>query len=167
MDGKKLVIAANTDYSLQLAVDYFMDNYCKTDKDSISSDLSYVSRPKLKNIIIGNTNIASYTIRTEKYPSIMTVKSAQKFAEYVVKKTGYNLKIEKDTKTTENEILIGLTRRSGISSKTFKSQSLDFVKGKKGNVYNNDDYNIFIDGTKLFVEAGSDYASSLAVIKLI
>lgn len=167
MDGKKLVIVANTDYSLQLAVDYFMENYCKTDKDSIPSNLNYISRPNLGNIVIGDTNIASFTIRTEKYPSVMTVRAAEALAEYVVAKTGYNLKIEKDTVTTENEILIGLTTRSGISVNTFKSDSLDFLKGKKGNTYNNDDYSIFIDGTKLFVESGSDYASSHAVLKLI
>ena len=167
MDGKKLVIAANTDYSLQLAVDYFMENYCKTDKDSVPSNLKYVSRPKLGNIVIGDTNIASFTIRTEKYPSIMTVRAAQALAQYVVEKTGYNLKIAKDTKTTQNEILIGLTTRSGIKAATFKSNSLDFLKGKKGNVYNNEDYSIFVDGTKLFVEAGSDYAASHAVVKLI
>ncbi len=167
MDGKKLVIAANTDYSLQLAVDYFMSNYCKTDKDSVASNLNYVSRPKLENIVIDDKNIASFTIRTEKYPSIMTVRAAQALAEYVIDKTGYNLKIEKDTTTTENEILIGLTTRSGVSAETFKSASLDFVSGKKGNTYNNEDYSIFVDGTKLFVEAGSDYASSHAVLKLI
>jgi len=167
MDGKKLVIAANTEYSLQLAVDYFMDKYCKTDKDSIKSNLNYVSRPKLKKLVIGNSNIASFTIRTEKYPSLMTVRAAKEFAEYVVAKTGYNLKIAKDNVTTQNEILIGLTTRSGISAKTFKSGSLDFLKGKNGKTYNNEDYSIFISGTKLFVEAGSDYATSHAVLKLI
>ena len=167
MDGKKLVIAANTDYSLQLAVDYFMANYCKTDKDSISSDLNYASRPQLGSITVGDANIASYTIRTEKYPSIMTVRAAEALVEYVIEKTGYNLKIEKDTVTTDNEILIGLTTRSGISAQTFKSASLDFLSGKKGNTYNNDDYSIFVDGTKLFVESGSDYATSHAVLKLI
>lgn len=167
MDGKKLVIAANTDYSLQLAVDYFMANYCKTDKDSVLSNLNYISRPKLSNITIGNASIASFTIRTEKYPSVMTVRAAEALAEYVIKKTGYNLKIEKDTVTTANEILIGLTTRSGVSAKIFKSGSMDFLSGKKGNTYNNDDYSIFVEGTKLFVEAGSDYATSHAVLKLI
>ena len=167
MDGDKLVIAANTDYSLQLAVDYFMANYCKTDKDSIKSNLNYISRPELKNILIGDANIASFTIRTEKYPSVMTVKAAEALVEYVVSKTGYNLKVEKDTVTTQNEILIGLTTRSGISADTFKSASLDFLKGKKGKTYNNEDYSIFVDGTKLFVETGSDYATSHAVLKLI
>lgn len=167
MDGTKLVIATTTDYALQLAVDYFMANFCKTDKDSIPANLNYSSRPKLGSIMIGDSNIATYVIRTEKYPSLMTVKAAQKLAEYVVSKTGYALKIEKDTKVTENEILIGLTTRSGISAQTFKSASLDFQKGKKGNTYNNDDYSIFVSGTKLFVEAGSDYAASHALLKLI
>lgn len=167
MDGTKLVIAANTDYSLQLAVDYFMENYCKTDKDSVPSNLNYISRPKLSNIVIDGKNIASFTIRTEKYPSLMTVRAAEALAEYVVDKTGYNLKIEKDTKTTANEILVGLTTRSGISENVFKAESLDFLFGKKGNIYNNDDYNIFVDGGKLFIEAGSDYATSYAVLELI
>lgn len=167
MDGTKLVIAANTDYSLQLAVDYFMTNYCKTDKDSVSSNLNYVSRPKLSNIIIDGKNIASFTIRTEKYPSLMTVRAAEALAEYVINKTGYNLKIEKDTKATTNEILVGLTTRSGISENVFKAESLDFLFGKNGNIYNNEDYNIFVDSGKLFIEAGSDYAASHAVLKLI
>ena len=93
MDGTKLVIAANTDYSLQLAVDYFMKNYCKDDKASVSSNLNYISRPKLSNIVIDGKNIASFTIRTEKYPSVMTVRAAEALAEYVVDKTGYSLKI--------------------------------------------------------------------------
>ena len=167
MDGNKLVIAANTDYSLQLAVDYFMENYCKTDKDSIPSNLNYVSRPKLSNIVIDGKNIASFTIRTQKYPSLMTVRAAEALAEYVVDKTGYNLKIEKDTKTTANEILVGLTTRSGISENVFKAESLDFLFGKNGTIYNNEDYNIFVDSGKLFIEAGSDYATSYAVLKLI
>ncbi len=167
MDGTKLVIAANTDYSLQLAVDYFMSNYCKDDKASVPSNLNYVSRPKLSTIVIDGKNIASFTIRTEKYPSLMMVRAAEALAEYVVEKTGYNLKIEKDTKTTANEILVGLTTRSGISANTFKSESLDFLKGKKGNTYNNEDYSIFVDGSKLFVEAGSDYAANCAVLELI
>ena len=167
MVGTKLVIAANTDYALQLAVDYFMANYCKTDKDSVPSNLNYVSRPKLGSIVIGDANIASFTIRTEKYPSLMTVKAAQKLVDFVVNKTGYNLKIEKDTAISENEILVGFTTRSGVSSETFKSQSLDFLAGKRGQVYGSDDFSIFVEGTRLFVEAGSDYAANHAVIKLI
>lgn len=167
MDGTKLVIAANTDYALQLALDYFMENYCKTDKDSVPSNLNYVSRPKLSTIVIDGKNIASFTIRTQKYPSLMTVKAAEALAEYIVDKTGYNLKIEKDTKTTANEILVGLTTRSGISENVFKAESLDFLFGKNGTIYNNEDYNIFVDSGKLFIETGSDYATSHAVIKLI
>lgn len=167
MDNKKLVIAANTDYSLQLAVDYFMKNICKTDKDTIMSNFSYAYRPQMESITVGGSNIAAYTIRTEKYPSVMTVRAAKALAEYVVKRTGYNLKIAKDTETTANEILVGLTTRSGISSETFKSASLDFQKGINGNTYNGDDYKVFVYGTKLFLEAGSDYAASLAVSELM
>ena len=167
LDGKKVVIAGNTNYSLQLAVDYFMNNYCKTDKDIIPKDLYYAYRPDVSTITIGNANIATYTIRTEKYPSILTVRAAEKLSEFIVSKTGYSIKIAKDTQTSENEILVGLTTRSGISAETFKSASLDYITGKKGTVYNNEDYNVFYDSSKLFVEAGSDYATSLGVLKLI
>ncbi len=167
MDGTKLVIAGGTESALQAATDYFMKNYCKTDRDKLASNLSYAHRPQLSTILLDGANIASYTIRTEKYPSLMTVKAAQTLVEYVVNKTGYQLKIEKDTTTTKNEILLGLTTRSGISAETFKSASLDLLSGKRGDKYTADDFRMFFDGGKLFLEAGSDYAAGLAVRKLI
>ena len=45
MDSGKLVIAANDDYSLQLAVDYFLEKYCNSDKAQLPSNLNYCYRP--------------------------------------------------------------------------------------------------------------------------
>lgn len=167
MDSGKLVIAANTDYSLQRAVNYFLEKYCNSDKAKLPSNLNYCYRPELKNITIGDRSIASFTIRTEKYPSVMAVKAAENLAQYVIEKTGYKLKIEKDTAETANEILVGMTTRSGISAETFKSKSLDLVKGLSRKTLGNDDYSIFIKSGKLFLEAGSDYAANFAVTQLI
>ena len=127
MYGDKLLIAANTDYSLQLAVDYFLANYCKTDKDKIPSNLSYASRPKLSNITLAGANIGAYTIRTEKYPSIMTVRAAQKLADYVISVSGYSLKIAKDTETSQNEIL----RVPEFRKQYLRVNPLIFVPAKK------------------------------------
>ena len=72
----------------------------------------------------------------------MAVKAAENLARYVIEKTGYKLKIEKDTAETANEILVGMTTRSGISAETFKSKSLDLVKGLSRKTLGNDDYSI-------------------------
>ena len=67
--NQKLVIAGCTNYALQLATKYFMENYCKSDIDKIKRNLNFVYRPALKDITIEGVSIASYQIRTEKYPS--------------------------------------------------------------------------------------------------
>lgn len=160
--NKKLVIAANTDYALQLATSYFMKNYCKTDRDSVATNLNYVSKPKLKTITIDNEDISKYIIRTEKYPSLLTLRAAEKLAEYIISKTGYELEIKSSDTASKYEILVGLTTASGIKSSVFKSQSLDYLNG-----YDLDAYKVYVKNKKLFIEGGSTYASNLAVSKLI
>ena len=105
--GDKVVIAAVSDYALKLAINYFMENYCKNDKSTIPADLNYIFRENKTTIMLGSTNIASFTIRTEKYPSYMVVSAAKDIREYVLKKTGYLVSIVKGGSAGKNEILIG------------------------------------------------------------
>lgn len=67
-----------------------------------------------------------------------------------------------EEETNGYDIYVGITTASGVDTNTFKSLSLDNVKE-----YGLDDYQIFVEDNKLFIEAGSDYAASLAVSKLI
>ena len=104
---KKVVIAAVSDYALGLAIDYFVTNYCKDDRSSVPTNLNYVFREDKSTIMLGSTNIASFTIRTEKYPSYMVVSAAKELKEYILKKTGYMVSIVKGGSANKNEIAIG------------------------------------------------------------
>lgn len=160
--NKKIVIAGKTDYALKLATTYFMKNYCKTDRDVISETLNYVYQPELNTITIDGEDISKYVIRTEKYPSLLSIRAAEALSEYIVSKTGYALNIVSSDTSNNYEILVGLTTASGISSEVFKSNSLDFVGG-----YGLDDYKVYVKNKKLFIEGGSTYASNLGASKLI
>ena len=160
--NKKIVIAANTDYALKLAVDYFMKNICKTDISTIASNYKFVYKPNLETIKIDGVNVSNYVIRTEKYPSLLTLRAAEALSEYIVSKTGYDLDIISTNDNTKYEILVGLTTASGISSTAFKSESLDGALG-----YATDDYKVYVKNKKLFIEAGSTYAANYATTLLI
>lgn len=160
--GTKIVIVAGSDFALRLAAEYFMKNYCKTDRDSIPSNLNVYHRPKSEKLTIANTDISRYVIRTEKYPSLLTVRAAEALRQQIAERTGYAVNIVSSDTENANEILIGMTTGSGILPSVFKSGSLDGVGG-----YGYNDYRIFVKNGKLFVEAGSDYAANYAVIKLM
>ena len=162
VSNNKLVIAANTDYALKLATRYFMSNYCKTDRDSVKNNLNFKYTPKLGTITIDNQDISKYIIRTEKYPSLLTLRAAELLSEYIVSKTGYNLDIVCTDKNSEYEILVGLTTASGISANVFKSESLDNLGG-----YELNEFNIFVKNKKLFIESGSTYATNFGVTQLV
>ena len=105
--NNKVVIAAVSDYALELAVNYFMENYCKDDKSVIPADLNRVFREDKSTLFLGSDNIASFTIRTEKYPSYMVVSAAKELRTYILNKTGYIVSIVKGGAANKNEILIG------------------------------------------------------------
>ncbi|MBO4433424.1 MAG: hypothetical protein J5852_07835, partial [Clostridia bacterium] len=143
--GTKVVIAGGSEAALTDAVDFFLDTYLKDDKSEIPGDLNIISRPKVHAITINGTDVSKYVIRTEKYPSILTKRAANGLSDFFISQCGVSVPVENDQKTTANEILVGLTERSGVSAAVFKSQSLDYVKG-----YDTVDYNIFFTGAKLF-----------------
>ena len=156
--GKDVVIAGGSETALENAVNFFLDTYLINDKSEVPGDLYIVSRPKVRALTINGTDAANYVIRTERYPSILAKRAANQLSDFFVTQCGISLPVENDQKTTVNEILVGLTERSGVSGDVFKSLSLDYVKG-----YEAADYNIFFTGNKLFIEAGSDYAANYGV----
>ena len=155
--GKHIVIAAGSDVALENAINFFVTTYIKDDKSFVTTDMYHVSRPKVNALSIGGIDVTNYVIRTEKYPSILMKRAAKDLAEFFVIQCGITVPIENDQKTTANEILVGLTERSGIDALVFKKESLDWAKG-----YTAEQYDIFFKNGKLFIEAGSDYAANFA-----
>lgn len=155
--GKNIVIAAGSDVALENALNFFLETCLKDDDSAVPSDMYHVSRPKVQSLSIGGVDVSKYVIRTEKYPSILTKRAAKNLANYFIETSGMVVPVENDQKTTANEILVGMTERSGIDASVFKSESLDYVKG-----YAAGQYNVFYKDGKLFIEAGSDYAANFA-----
>ena len=149
MVGNKVVIAAVTDYAMQLAVDYFMTNYCKDDKSSIPSNLNKVFKEDKATVMLGSTNIASFTIKTEKYPSYMVVSAAKDFRDYILEKTGYLVSIVKGGAAKKNEILIG--------------PNIDGLE----NLTNIQDYKTELKNNQLKISVGSTTAANYAIQQLM
>lgn len=163
MVGKKLVIMASTEMALQNAVDWFLDTYCKGPESSVPADLNYVYRPKTKNVTIGNTNIASFSIRYETYPSYITVLAATDIQNWVMQNTGYF--ISRGTKSSTNEIVLYATSDSGATADQLKmSASENFASYQELGM---NGYKIQFDGYKLYVRAGSTTAANQGVQDLL
>ena len=152
--GKKLVFAAANEYSMSLAIDYFLNTYCKDDKGEIPSNLNYVSRPAMKTIMLGDNNIASFTLKTEKYPSYMTVLAAQDLQRQIMIQTGYQIPIETDVEKAAYEIAVGPT--SAAKDAYHKNVLAD-----------QNAYRISMNGSRLSIEGGSTYAANEGVQALI
>lgn len=160
--GNNVVIAGGSDMALENALDFFLTTYLKDDKSKVPTDMYHVSRPNVRSLSIGGVDVSKYVIRTEKHPSILTKRAANDLANYFITECGIAIPVENDQITTTNEILVGITERSGISPTVFKTQSLDYIKG-----YDAEQYKVFYTNGKLFVEAGSDYAANYAVNLII
>lgn len=166
MVGKKLVIAATTDYSLKNAISHFMDNYCKNDSSSVPSDLNIVHRPEMYTIMLGDNNIASFAIRTERFPSVITVNAAKDIQNWIIEKTGYTVSRTTDQIKSDFEILVYSTARSGYKNYNFRTLATENMAKSIG-IDESNEYKITFDGKKLYINAGSATAANYAVQQLL
>ena len=157
MVDKKLVLAAANEFSMSLAVKYFLENYCNDDKASVPSNLNIVYRPALQNVMLGNNNIASFTLRTEKYPSYITVLAAQDLQRQIMRKTGYRIPIGKDTENSTCEIMLGPSTNDTVNLVTGKQ---DLPQNLLANI---NDYEISLSGNRMTIKGGSTTAVNEAV----
>ncbi len=166
MVGKKLVIAATTDYSLENAINYFMENYCKDDRASVPSDLNVVHRPDMYTIMLGDNNIASFAIRTERFPSVITVNAAKDIQNWIIEKTGYTVSRTTDQTKSDLEILVYSTARSGYKNYNFRTLATENMAESIG-IDDCNNYKITFDSKKLYINAGSTTAANFAVQELL
>ena len=148
MDGKSIVIAAGSDTAMEKAIAK-MAGYCTEVRSSVPSNLNFVYREPKQNRMIGSNNIASYVIRTEAYPSFFVKNAAKAFQSEVMALTGYMLPIERDSKSSQYEILIGPNAR-GCST-------LSDINA----------YEVKQSGNNIMVSTGSTTAADTAVHALI
>ncbi len=109
--GTKLYIVGANDDALQTALQYFLDTFVKDDQGKIPAKYNYYYHPAHKVYTLAGQNIASYTIRTEYYPSLVVQRAAEAVQKAVLDDCGYVIPIKalnsKGTDAGNNEIRIG------------------------------------------------------------
>lgn len=92
--GTKLYVIGANDDALQAAMDYFLDTFVKDDQGKIPAKYNYYNKPAHVMYKIAGQNIATYTIRTERYPSLIVQKAAESIQAAVLADCGYLIPIK-------------------------------------------------------------------------
>lgn len=156
--GRNLVIAAVTDYGLQLACDYFRNTYCKDSASVIPENLNYVSSEhgKMKNISIAGNNITKYKIVRSHTASYLETMAIQELVNLVAKTTGYQISVVTDYEApSPYEIVIGTTNRT--ASGYYTSATTTALRN----------YSIKVQNAKLYVTADQTYGAVAGINELI
>lgn len=147
--GKKIVINAHNEESLNAACEYFVENFIS--KDGVKGGINYIyaMTGDFKDITINGVNICRfYIVRPHYNSSYLTQVEMEKLQNSVLEKTGYMLKIKEDAYVAEgeNEIVVGNTNRNGVE-----------------NIDAYDNYNITISGKKVYLNGGNTYSTAISV----
>lgn len=165
--GDDIVIQAGCEASLNAAGQYFIDNFLPAD---VKGGIYYHHKGNEPGLTVCSiSDVSKFTIVRPIYNvSYLTQSETDKLIDLLYEKTGYEVDIVHDntsvyknvdahvkgvlepTAVTEYEIIIGNAKRDGVK--------------KIGVAYN---YEIRIEGTKIYLNGGSPYATAMAVSEFI
>lgn len=144
----KVVINAVDESSLELAVGYFIDEYCA--EGFVPADLCYVkiNDEGFGDITLCGESIRRYRFVVPKYNmSYLVAKEVEKLRDYIYDTTGYKLEIVDDTvPKVDREIVIGDCNRADV---------------ERG--FGNDGYQISQIGNSFYIVGGRNYSLAFAV----
>lgn len=155
VNGDKICINAQNDQTIGLAVEFFIDTFCK---DSESWNLLYdgykfIYEGKITggHSTVGDTALASYTVIHPRDMELIYGNALTELQEYLSESQLYVLKTADDrTDETENEILVGDVNRT--ASKEVKVEGNNYI--------------IKVVGKKLVIKGGNSLALMQALIDL-
>lgn len=153
--GDKICISAQNDETIKLAVDFFIDTFCK-DKESwdlLYDGYKFIYEGKISggNSMVCSTPLSSYTVIHPRDMELIYGNALTELNDYISENQGYDLENSDDrTAETEYEVLVGNVNRA--ASKEIK------VEG--------DNYIIKVVGKKLVIKGGSSLALMQALIDL-
>ena len=176
--GKKVYIVAANNEALQAAVEYFLEKFGSDDDAAIPADYDYYYQPAHKVYMLAGRNIASYTIRTERYPSLLVQKAAEALRQLVQDDCGYRMEIRPmnnaGTDAGSNEIRLGpMNGRVGVTRTydtrfTNKNESAYMSIEADGYPdWSESRYEAKAQGDCYIVSGGSSYAVNAAVNVLL
>lgn len=164
MSGDDLVIAAGNEYSLQFAVDFFLENYCKDESSEIPANLNYVSSKhnKVHDVTLAGTSIEKYRIVYSHVASFIETSAAEYLRKEIVLTTGKIIDCADDsTSASANEILVGNTNRTSLNYATTVDS-----KALSSNVSATDNYKISVSKGKTVISGDHIYAVNAGAIRL-
>ena len=177
--GTKLYIVGANDDALQAALDYFLATFVKDDKGKIPANYNYYYKPAHVTYTLPGGNIAGYTIRTERYPSLIVQRAAEAVQKLVLEQCGYILPIKamnlNGTDAGEREIRIGPMNGAVNVQRVYDTR---FTGANWQNYYTAFEtdgmldapygyYEMAFDGKNLEIQGGSNYAVNAATVQFL
>ncbi len=176
--GTKVYIAGANYQAVQKALNYFQETFVKNDEGKIPAKFNYYYKPDHVVYKLAGQNIAGYTIRTERYPSLVVQRAAEAIQKTVLDKCGYLLPIKPmnlaGNDAGKNEIRVGpmngavkVDRKYDTRFNSDNWQS--YMSIDTDGMLDADDgyYQVDFSGNNLRLQGGSAYAISVGTAKMI
>lgn len=148
--GKKIVIVGVTDAATLTGAEYFIANFLK--KEGVDGGILYANytdatkytERKINGIALGHFKV----VRPHYNSSYITQLEIERMLEIVSDKLGYVVPIVEDAyeEPGSYEIIVGNTNREGVRK-----------------IENRDEFEIRIEGTKVYLNGGHNYSTAAAV----
>ena len=177
--GTKLYIVGANDEALQKAMDYFLATFVPDDKGKIPAKYNHYNKPEHMMYTVAGENIAGYTIRTERYPSLIVQRAAQEIQQDVREKCGYLLPIKpmnlEGTDAGDKEIRLGPMNGAVNVDRIYDTRftSADwqshYTRFETDGMLDADYgyYRIGFSGKNVLVEGASSYAINVGAMVLL
>ncbi len=177
--GTKLYIIGANDEALQAAMDYFLATFVKDDSGKVPAKYNHYHKPQHSMYTIAGENIAGYTIRTERYPSLVVQRAAEAIQQDVREKCGYLLPIKPmnlaGTDAGDKEIRLGPMNGAVNAERIYDTR---FTSADWQNYYTRFEtdgmldadygyYRIGFSGKNMLVEGASSYAINVGAMTLL
>ncbi len=176
--GTKIYIVGANDDALFTAMDYFLETFIKDDKGKIPAKYNYYHKPDHVVYTLAGDNIATYTIRTERYPSLIVQRAAEAIQEAVLEDCGYIMTIKpmnyNGTDLGDKEIRIGPMNGA---LKVDRQYDTRFTSGNWQQYMTIDDdgmldgdygyWQIKFSGKNVLIEGGAAYSVNVGTMALL
>lgn len=152
--GNDIVVAASSDLSLEMALDFFVKSYCNPQNPQIPDNLNYISakNDNIGKVEIAGADLSEYVIVVPKTASHIERCAADWFREQLISIAGVNIQVvDDDTAATGREIVLGTTNRTLDNYFVKASTKANSSSAYTISVVNN---KLYVSGSATAVNAG-------------
>ncbi len=176
--GTKIYIVGVNADALETAMDYFLATFVKDDSGKIPAKYNFYNKPAHVSYTLAGQNIATYTIRTERYPSLVVQRAAEAVQKAVLDDCGYIIPIKPmnlvGSDLGQNEIRIGPMNGAVKVERPYDTRFdsdnwQEFMTIEDDGMLVGDDgyWQIGFSGKNVLVEGGAAYSVNVATVKFL